>query len=341
MDETVYQLRMADRNDEFADRIKVLEEASNGYDRGDSSENQRGPGFREFVKLMQKVDLNELKRLVTEVHDRGYVIVENVLTVDQIERLRVGMLELFEGTARLFGNNRLGEPTNRSRYQGKQTIHIQNVLAKTDVADEVAAMPFFRALLSGILGHDFILNAGAVAMSPDPGCTPQGLHQDDGFFVLMPRPRMPLVVTAAFALDDFTKANGGTQIVPGSCLWPADRQPSQEEIIFAEMPAGSMLLWEGGIFHGGGGNTTQNSRRTLTLNYTRGWLRTQFNQYLSVPRERVLAMCPELQSDMGYHRSATGLGGCDTKDPLKYLASLQNAGSDGMQHLLGPEDDIS
>ena len=340
MDEAVYRLRMADREEEFADRMKLLDEASVSYDLADADMDRRGPGFRQFVDLIQKVDLNEIKQLVRKVNDQGYVIVENVLTDEQIKRLRSGMSDFFDASARLYGNAQLGEPTNRSRFQGKQTIHVQNVLAKTNVADEVAAMPFFRALLSGILGHDFILNAGAVAMSPDPGCTPQGLHQDDGFFVLMPRPRMPLVVTAAFALDDFTKDNGGTQIVPGSCRWGSDRQPLPEEVIFAEMPAGSMLLWEGGIFHGGGGNSTQDTRRTLTLNYTRGWLRTQFNQYLSVPRERVLAMCPELQSDMGYHRSATGLGGCDTKDPLKYLVSLQDAGSDGMQHLIGPESEV-
>ena len=105
------------------------------------------------------------------------------------------------------------------------------------------------------------------------------------------------------------------------------------------MPAGSMLIWDGALYHGGGGNRTQDTRRTLTFNYTRGWLRTQFNQYLSIPRERVLAMPPELQSDLGYHRSALGLGGTDTQDPLKYLARLQDAGGDGQQPRLGREAD--
>jgi ectoine hydroxylase-related dioxygenase (phytanoyl-CoA dioxygenase family) len=149
---------------------------------------------------------------------------------------------------------------------------------------------------------------------------------------------MPLVLTVAVALDDFTADNGGTQIIPGSSSWPEERRPEQNEIILCEMPAGSMLLWDGATYHGGGGNRTQDqTRRTLTLNYARGWLRTQFNQYLSVPRERVLCMPDELQADLGYHRSALGLGGCDTQDPLKYLERLTEAGGDGAQNTLGRE----
>ena len=91
------------------------------------------------------------------------------------------------------------------------------------------------------------------------------------------------------------------------------------------------------LFHGGGGNTTDSNRRTLTLNYTRGWLRTQFNQYLSIPRETVLALPAELQTDLGYHRSVTGLGSCEAEDPLKYLGKLIEAGGDGAQTEIGLE----
>ena len=92
------------------------------------------------------------------------------------------------------------------------------------------------------------------------------------------------------------------------------------------------------MLHGGGANRTRDqTRRTLTLNYTRGLLRTQFNQYLCVPRARVLQMPPALQADLGYHRSSHGLGGCDHQDPLKYLRRLTEAGGDGAQEELGQE----
>jgi hypothetical protein len=48
-------------------------------------------------------------------------------------------------------------------------------------------------------------------------------------------------------------------------------------------------------------------------------------------------MPAELQADLGYHRSAVGLGGCDMQDPLQYLQRLIDAGGDGQQLQLGRE----
>jgi ectoine hydroxylase-related dioxygenase (phytanoyl-CoA dioxygenase family) len=269
---------------------------------------------------------------VRDLHENGFAIVEGFLSDEQIQRVRDGMAPQFDDVRKLF------EVMSGELYKsddpaaGRQTRHLQNVLAKTRAADEVAAHPVLRAIVAGTLSPDFVMNAAAVAMNPDPGCAKQGLHQDDGFFPL-PRPRMPMVVTVAVALDDFYPANGSTQIVPGSHTWGFSQlgngwdTSGRPDIKQFTMPAGSMLLWDGAVLHGGGANTTQEaSRRTVTLNYTRGWCRTQFNQYLSVPREVVLALPPELQHDLGMHHSVGvpgwlqgGLGGVDTQDALHYL----------------------
>ena len=54
-----------------------------------------------------------------------------------------------------------------------------------------------------------------------------------------------------FALTDFTVANGATQVLPSSHLWPADRKAEPEEVIQAEMKAGSALFYLGSTLHGG------------------------------------------------------------------------------------------
>ena len=313
--------RLRDRNREFERRIATLDKAGAGVAaRGDRVDGK-------FGQLMALV-----KEIVGQVHTQGYVIVPGLLDAKQAERVRDALEPLFVATRRMFAKLDPQGP--------RQTIHIQNVLAKTRAADEVAINPLLRAIVGGVLGHDFILNAGAIVMSPDFGCNPQGLHRDDGGYALLARPRMPLVVTAAIALDEFTKENGGTQVVPRSCCWPGSRLPEPEEVIHCEMSPGAMLLWDGAMFHGGGANTTKDqSRRTLTFNYTRGWLRTQFNQCLSIPRALVLSMPPELQSDLGYRLSARGLGGCDNQEPLAYLQRMVAAGGDGAQPILGREMD--
>ena len=217
-----------------------------------------------------------VRRAVRDLHDNGYAIVEGFLNDEQLNRVRDGMEPLFEGVRAMFPRGP-GELYADDPAKGRQTKHLQNVFAKSRAADEVATHPVLRAILAGTLSPDFIMNAGAVAMNPDPGCTKQGLHRDDGFFPL-PRPRMPVVVTVAVALDDFHPENGSTQIVPGAHLWPESRTPnvsivpgqSEElEVVQHTMPAGSMLLWDGAVLHGGGANTTQDqSRRTITLNCT-------------------------------------------------------------------------
>jgi len=55
--------------------------------------------------------------------------------------------------------------------------------------------------------------------------------------------------------------------------------------IAAEMPAGSVLVWHGSLWHGGGANTTDERRVGIAMNYCAGWIRQQENQQLGIPRD--------------------------------------------------------
>jgi len=311
-DPQLHRAHCRDREEEFGARIAFLQKAAAAA--GEDA------GYRALLALVE--------RAAGEVHRHGYAVVPRVLDARCIERLRDGLDPLLAVSAAQF---------ERLRPTGVHTaFHVHNALAKTRAADEVALNPTVRAVIGGILGFDFIFHAGAIVTAHSPGCGAQPLHRDDASFYALPRPRMPLVITATFALDDFTRDNGGTCLAPGSCWWERERRPLEEEMVAIEMAAGSMLLWDGAIFHGAGANRTNAPRRTLFLVYTRGWLRTQYNQFLSVPRDVVLSLPAELQKDLGYTRSLRALGECDGHDPLPYLQALQRQG-DGAQPCLGPE----
>lgn len=312
-----HQRYCRDRDDEFALRVSFLERVLAKPASGDAADLSLR---RMFARVLD---------VVREVHRQGYCVVHGLLDEDCVERLREGLAPLLAQSAGAF---------ERLAANGPRTaVHIHNVLAKSRAADEVALHPLIRTAMGGLLGFDFLFHAGAIVTAHGPGCQRQPLHRDDASFYALPRPRMPLVITAAVALDDFTRDNGGTRLAPGSCWWMRGREPTEPEVLGVEMSAGSVLIYDGAVFHGGGANTTGHAfRHTLFLNYTRGWLRTQVNHLLAVPRSVVLSLPGALQKDLGYGRSQRALGECDGYEPMDYLRMIERSG-DGVQARLGLE----
>lgn len=111
-----------------------------------------------------------------------------------------------------------------------------------------------------------------------------------------------------WAVTDFTTENGATQVVPGSTQWPDDREIQPDEVTQAEMTAGSVLIYSGSVFHGGGSNKSQQDRIGINITYALGWLRQEENQYLSCPPELAKALSPTLQELAGYAMGQYALG---------------------------------
>jgi ectoine hydroxylase-related dioxygenase (phytanoyl-CoA dioxygenase family) len=97
-------------------------------------------------------------------------------------------------------------------------------------------------------------------------------------------------------------------VVPGSLDWPDSREVQPHEIARATMTRGSVLIYSGGVFHGGGANVGKSDRIGLNLTYTLGWLRQEENQYLSCPPGIARTLSPELQALIGYQMGSYALG---------------------------------
>jgi hypothetical protein len=140
-----------------------------------------------------------------------------------------------------------------------------------------------------------------------PGQEAQPIHRDRwawGTHLKNVEPQLNTI----WALTDFTKANGATQVAPGSVEWPDKRRPEAHEITWAEMPRGSVLVYTGSVFHGGGANVSNADRIGLNLTYSLAWLRQEENQYLACPPEIARTLTPELQRLIGYAMGSYALG---------------------------------
>ena len=140
-----------------------------------------------------------------------------------------------------------------------------------------------------------------------PGETAQAIHRDRwawGKHLSHLEPQFNTI----WALTVFTTKNGATQVVPGSTKWPDDQKIKPEQITQAEMKAGSVLVYSGSVFHGGGTNNSDQDRVGLNITYALGWLRQEENQYLSCPPELAKDLSPALQELAGYAMGQYALG---------------------------------
>jgi hypothetical protein len=204
-------------------------------------------------------------------------------------------------------------------------------------ATAVMCHPLLLALCDSVLLPScarYQLNLGHL-LQRGPGADEQLLHRDEAVWSDVPKPPPELQLATVIAFVDFTRDNGCTRVVPGSHRWP-DRNlspaeqfiqpaPTPEQIAYAEMPAGSAVVYTGGTIHGGGSNTTAVSRRGAHLSYCLGWLRTEENNYLAVPPAIAAKLPRQAQELLGYSvhdsipRGGGYLGMVRMQDPVELL----------------------
>ena len=170
------------------------------------------------------------------------------------------------------------------------------------------------AIVEGVLDPGCLISSlSSVNIGPDE--TAQPIHADDMLIPIL-KPHPPTVCNSMWALTDFSEANGATRVIPGSHL--LDHSPNYGEhydSIAAEMPMGSVLLWHGSLWHGGGANRTGERRVGIAMNYCAGYIRQQENQQLGVPPSLVKTFPRRLQELVGYGIYNGLIGHIDKRSP--------------------------
>src|SRR4051812_3849856 len=85
------------------------------------------------------------------------------------------------------------------------------------------------------------------------------------------------------------------------------------------MPKGSVLVWDGALWHGGGANRTDERRYGIAMNYCAGFIRQQENQQLGIPAEVARRFPTRLQQLLGYDVYSGLIGHIDKQRPLDLL----------------------
>lgn len=228
-------------------------------------------------------------------------------------------------------------------FTGSRTRRCNSLIAKSIRTLDFLLEPHFLGAAERILVQPFVLDRGpsqrvihptiqinsTQAIQIWPGQADQVLHRDDALHQTL-HPGRETLVLSLFAMSRFTAANGATRVIPGSHRWDDERAPRADEAVQAEMEAGSVLLYLGSTYHGGGANRTESEPRTaLSLSYTPGYMRQEENQYFAVPIELARRLPRRVQELLGYAVCPPGCGWLDLGSPLALLdGESEGAGLD-------------
>lgn len=154
--------------------------------------------------------------------------------------------------------------------------------------------PVVLPVVEKVLGEDIVLGS-MNARIVRPGDPDQGLHSD----IPAIHRRIigaPVMLQVVWMVDGFTIEKGATRIVPGSHRHPEAYPPEGFDIPYAlqpEAPAGSVLIFNGQCWHGGGANRSTERRRAIFGHYRIGpWMRFQADPALYLDEERWERMNP-------------------------------------------------
>lgn len=250
-----------------------------------------------------------------EIAELGSTIVRDVIPPDVADDLCEDLLRL----ERAFDVR----PSANS-FEGQQTVRIYNLLAFGARYEAIPVHPSVLPIVEGVLDGGCLVSSLS-SISILPGEIAQPIHADDQLIPL-PKPHVPTVCNTMWALTDFTAANGATRIIPGSHR--ADAHPNygqHYDSVAAEMPKGSVLVWNGSLWHGGGANTTRERRVGIAMNYCAGWVRQQENQQLGIPPEAAARFAPRLRELVGYSVYHGLIGHINKRSPVEILDSLTGA----------------
>ena len=239
----------------------------------------------------------------------GYTIVEAAIEPDLLDALALTLDRLERDLA--------AKPSGNA-FEGERTVRIYNLLAHGDPLTRVPVHGSVLPIVEGVLGAGCLISSLS-SIAIDPGETAQPIHADDQVIPL-DKPHRPIICNSMWAITDFTKANGATRLVPGSHRAPNPEYGGAYETIPAEMAKGSVLIWDGALWHGGGANRTDARRTGVAMNYCAGFIRQQENQQLGLAPELVRTFEPKLRDLVGYGVYRGLIGHIDKRSPADILS---------------------
>lgn len=258
----------------------------------------------------------------------GYVIFPGIMPPEEVDRQRAALKPFIEADIR-----------GRNVFEGVESNRIYAMLGKDPIFADLITHPLQLAFATRELGKSCLLSA-CLAINLHPGETVQPWHMDDDH-CRQKMPRKALGVSTFWTIDPMTENNGATEVISGSHKWgpvkpdgantssdfsnnmvgnPNEDHAVHPDAIKAVMPAGSLMIAKGNLWHRGGANRSDSSRLIVTPQYCPGWMRPLETMLLAVPPEKAAALSKRTQELLGFSIHEPFMGYVDGMHPGRALA---------------------
>ncbi|MEP7063293.1 MAG: phytanoyl-CoA dioxygenase family protein [Betaproteobacteria bacterium] len=219
-----------------------------------------------------------------QLDELGYLVLPGFVPPQMVAELRDRVETLWAQEGSEAGSEFRNEPGTR---------RLANLVDKSAVFAELVSMPEILECIEHVIGPAYKLSSlNARSTNPHNGES-QPWHADVGAIA---DERGYWVCNTLWMLDDFTADNGATRMMPRSHTWrrlPGPDNPgslADEAIVTGE--AGTVVVMNAHMWHGGTANRTDRCRRALHAFYTRNDKPQQQYQKGLLRRETVAALSP-------------------------------------------------
>lgn len=241
----------------------------------------------------------DIENYVTQIEENGYVVIENVISDKECEFFKNLLEKDYDKYAPKYAG--LKTISNHSLDEKKGEKVVYNLHNKNIKWFDLFQHELVLKILDATLKNGSYMNSedynllNISARSPLKNNEAQQLHLDSN----LPGGDFPLIMIVMWMLDDFNETTGATRLIPGSHKYKtyAENNVSYSNEVSVSAKKGSILVYNGSLWHGGGVNKTDNSRWGLVLGYGRWFIKPSFDFTKNTP-EHIFKELDDFQKNL-------------------------------------------